>query len=188
MLKVTPLTLPGLSLLTPTIHGDSRGFLVELFHVPELAAQGIDFKLVRHVRSRSKKGVVRGLHFQWAPPLGKIVRVARGRAFVVAADIRKNSPTRGKWEGRELTEESKEAMHLPFGFGSGFCALEDDTEIEYYMSDIYDPSGESNIIWNDTTIKIDWPVREADALVSERDKNAQTFESWLARSESDLIR
>jgi dTDP-4-dehydrorhamnose 3,5-epimerase len=113
------------------------------------------------------------------------VRVARGRAFVVAVDIRKNSPTRGKWESRELTEESQEALYLPFGFGSGFCALEDDTEIEYYMSDIYDPSGESNVLWNDPTFTIAWPV--SDPLVSDRDKNAQTFEAWLARPESDLI-
>lgn len=183
---LTPLSLPGLSLISPEVHGDARGFFVEAFNARFLREKGIDFTIVQHNRSRSKAGVIRGIHFQYAPLLGKIIRVSRGKAFVVAVDIRYDSPTLGKWEGRELSEENQEGLHLPSGFGSAFAALEDSTEVEYYYDAPYSKEGESNIIWNDTDLAIAWPT--ASPILSERDQAAGTLKQWLSRPESRLFR
>lgn len=177
--------LPGLKVIQPDVNGDSRGFFMEAFNKRKFAEAGITLEVLQHNQSRSQKGVVRGLHFQWDKPLGKLMRVVRGSAFVVAADIRKDSSTRGKWFSREFSDETKELIWAPFGFATGFCALEDNTEVEYYYNAIYNKDGESNILWSDPDISIDWPIKEP--LLSERDQNAQTFAQWFTRPESELI-
>ncbi len=179
---LTPLSIPGLSLITPTVHGDARGFFVELFNKQSLADAGLPFDVLQHNRSRSGKNTVRGLHFQWEAPLGKIVQVPRGRAFLVAVDIRPNSPTLGKWESRILSEETHEALHLPAGFASGFCALEEVTEVEYYYDAFYNKDGESVILWNDARLAISWPTEAP--ILSARDSAADSFDAWLARPEA----
>lgn len=184
-MEVQPTSLDGLKIISPTVHGDSRGFFMEAFNKNALAAAGIDIDVLQHNQSRSAKDVVRGLHFQWDKPLGKLIRVVRGSAFTVAVDIRKNSKTRGKWEAVELSEENKKLVWAPFGFATGFASLEDITEVEYYYTAFYNQAGESNIIWNDSDIGITWPVE--NPILSARDAGAQTFSQWLARPESDSI-
>jgi dTDP-4-dehydrorhamnose 3,5-epimerase len=183
---LTPLRLKGLLHAVPKVHADERGFFVEAFNANVFAEAGITFPIVQHNHSRSKKGVVRGLHFQWDAPLSKYMRVIKGRAFVVAVDIRHDPPTMGQWEGRELNDENKEGIFAPFGFATGFCALSDDTELEYYYDALYNPKGESNIIWNDARIGIAWP-EEAVPLLSPRDAGAGTLDEWLSRPESVFI-
>jgi dTDP-4-dehydrorhamnose 3,5-epimerase len=183
---LTPRRLKGLYHVLPEVHGDARGFFFEAFNQDTVKSVGIDFNVVQHNQSRSEKGVVRGLHFQWNEPLSKFMRVIRGRAFVVAVDIRHDSPTLGQWEAKELSDENKEGSYASFGFATGFCALTDDTELEYYYDGLYNPAGESNIIWNDTRIGIVWPT-EAIPILSPRDAAAGTLDEWLARPESKRI-
>lgn len=184
-MQFNPTNLQGLVHIVPTVHGDSRGFFMEAFNKRAFESAGIKLDIVQHNQSRSQKGVVRGLHFQWDQPLGKLMRVVHGRAFAVAADIRKNSPTLGQWVGIELSEANKELVWAPFGFATGFCSLEDDTDVEYYYTALYNQAGESNIKWSDQDIGITWPI--SDPILSPRDSAAQTFKEWLGRKESDLI-
>lgn len=195
-------SLEGLFIIVPEISEDSRGFFIELFRKDKFREAGIDpirsgdaprtlaasngagISFVQQNISFSKKGVIRGLHFQWDPPVGKLIRVVLGRVFIVAADIRKKSPTLGKWIGIELSGENKKQVYVPPGFASGFCALDDANEVEYLYTAIYNPQGESNIIWNDPAIGIDWPL-EGNPILSPRDAAAQKFEDWLKRPESD---
>lgn len=184
-MEILPLKLQGLVLLKPTVHGDSRGFFIEAFNKRALAEANIEHEVLQHNQSRSEMGVVRGLHFQWEKPLSKLIRVPRGRAWAVSVDIRSNSPTRGQWEARELSEDNKEILYVPFGFATGFASLEDKTEVEYYYNAFYNKGEESNIVWNDPTIGIEWPI--TDPILSQRDKDAQSFEQWLSRPESQLF-
>ena len=184
-MKINALTLPGLAHIVPDVHGDERGFFMEAYHRKHLAEVGIDVEVFQQKHTRSQKNVVRGLHFQWDSPMGKLMRVTRGRAFVVAADIKKNSATRGRWEARELSEDNKELLWIPFGFAAGFCALEDVTEVQYYCTAYYNQQGESGIAWNDPTFNIAWPV--SNPILSKRDSVAQIFTAWLARPESHFI-
>ncbi|HYE23345.1 MAG TPA: dTDP-4-dehydrorhamnose 3,5-epimerase [Candidatus Paceibacterota bacterium] len=184
-MNITPLALQDVIRIEPVVHGDTRGFFMEAVNIEVLREHGIDFTIAQHNQSRSQKGVVRGLHFQWDKPLGKIIRVIHGRAFVVAVDIRKNSKTYGKWVGEELSDENKTILYVPFGFASGFYAYADDTELEYYYSALYNPDGESNILWNDERIGIEWP--DKNPILSERDKNARKLTQWENSPESDLI-
>lgn len=177
---------PGLFLIQAVAHGDERGHFMEAFNACTFAEAGIDLHILQHNVSRSRKGVIRGLHFQWDKPLDKLIRVARGRAFLVAADIRKGSPTFGKWLGREVGEDDRVELFAPAGFATGFASLADMTEIEYYYSAFYNGTGESNIAWNDPDLAIEWPITEP--IVSDRDRAAGTLASWTARPESDLFR
>jgi dTDP-4-dehydrorhamnose 3,5-epimerase len=130
--------------------------------------------------------VVRGLHFQWDPPMGKLMRVVAGSAFLVAVDIRKGSPTLGQWHGKVVTAEDRLQIWAPAGFARGFCVVSDHAEVQYKCTAVYNPANESGILWNDTGIGIDWPVGEA--RLSEKDANAQTLAQWLERPESDSFR
>lgn len=176
---------PGLYLVSTTAHPDNRGHFVEGFNAKVLAEAGIPLEVMQHNISRSKKDVVRGLHFQWDKPLDKLIRVARGRAFLVAADIRKESPTYGTWFGREVSEDDHVGVYAPAGFATGFAALADVTEIEYYYSALYNAAGESNIRWDDPDLNIAWPV--SDPIMSERDRAAESLAEWVMRPESDLF-
>lgn len=144
-----------------------------------------DTSFVQENHSLSKKGVLRGLHFQYDPPLGKMMRVVRGAAFVVAVDIRFNSPTRGKWFGIELSAENQKQLFAPAGFASGFCVTGEVAEVEYHYTVHYNAKGEAAIRYDDTQIAIAWPKK--DPIVSDRDQQAMSFAEWLKRPEAKLL-
>lgn len=169
--------------VVPDIFQDSRGFFSETFRADQFAELGLPTQFVQDNHSQSSKGVVRGLHFQWQPPMGKLMRVTAGAAFLVAVDIRKGSPSLGKWVGVEVTAANRRAVWAPAGFARGFCSLVDGTEIQYKCTGIYNGKAESGIRWDDPRIGIRWPL--TDVIVSDKDRNARTLEEWLASPESD---
>jgi len=162
---------------------DARGYFMETYREDQFLKLGLPGTFVQDNHSYSRKGVVRGLHFQWDPPMGKLMRVTRGAAFLVAVDIRKGSPTLGKWYGVEVSADSKKQVWAPAAFARGFCALSDDVEVQYKCTGIYNSKAESAIRWNDPDLAIDWPVK--DVWISEKDRNAQSFARWLASPDSD---
>jgi dTDP-4-dehydrorhamnose 3,5-epimerase len=170
--------LGDVAVVVPDIFQDDRGFFSETFRVDQFEALGLPTVFVQDNHSRSAKGVVRGLHFQWEPPMGKLMRVTAGSAFLVAVDIRKGSPTLGKWVGIEASAQNRRCVWAPAGFARGFCALADGTEIQYKCTGIYNNKAESAICWNDSAIGIEWPL--SDVTVSDKDRNAQTLAQWLA--------
>jgi dTDP-4-dehydrorhamnose 3,5-epimerase len=172
--------------VVPEVFQDSRGFFSETFRADQFKLLGLPSEFVQDNHSRSAMGVVRGLHFQWEPPMGKLMRVTLGSAFLVAVDIRKGSPTIGKWVGVEASAENRRSVWAPAGFARGFCALTDPSEIQYKCTGIYNSKAESAIRWNDPMIGIDWPL--VDVAVSEKDRNARTLEEWLASPEADNFR
>jgi dTDP-4-dehydrorhamnose 3,5-epimerase len=169
--------------VVPEIFQDSRGFFSETFRIDQFKKLGLPTEFVQDNHSGSSKGVVRGLHFQWEPPMGKLMRVTAGSAFLVAVDIRKGSPTLGQWVGIEATPKNRRAVWAPAGFARGFCSLADGTEIQYKCTGSYNGSAESGIKWDDPDIGIQWPL--TDTIVSEKDRNARTLADWLASPESD---
>jgi dTDP-4-dehydrorhamnose 3,5-epimerase len=162
--------------------GDNRGYFMETYREDQFRELGLPGTFVQDNHSYSKKGVVRGLHFQWEPPMGKLMRVTRGTAFLVAVDLRLGSPTLGKWAGFECSAENKKQVWAPASFARGFCALTDDVEVQYKCTGTYNGQAESGIRWDDPEIGIDWPVREA--IVSDKDRNAQTLAQWLSSPNS----
>jgi dTDP-4-dehydrorhamnose 3,5-epimerase len=181
-LKIESRHLGDVVVVVPEVFQDSRGFFCETFRADQFEAIGLPTKFVQDNHSRSVKGVVRGLHFQWEPPMGKLMRVTVGAAFLVAVDIRKGSPTLGKWVGVEASAENRRSVWAPAGFARGFCALSDATEIQYKCTGIYSNKAESGIRWNDPAIGVKWPL--SDVIVSDKDQKAQTLAQWLASPES----
>lgn len=175
--------LRGLYVITPEILEDNRGFFMELFRKDRFAEHGIDLTFVQQNLSFSKKNVIRALHFQWDPPLGKLVRVTEGRVFAVGVDIRKKSPTLGKWFGVELSHDNKKSLYAPPGFAFGFCVLDDFAEVQYLYTALRNANAESSFMWNDPDVGVQWPV--SNPILSEKDASAQTFKEWLIRPESD---
>jgi|SRR5438128_2254947 len=184
--RVEETPLPGVLVVAHEFFEDPRGFFLEVYRQDLFREAGLPDRFVQLNHSRSTKNVVRGLHFQWDPPMGKLMRVTQGAAFLVAVDIRSNSPTRGKWYGRELKANSREQIWAPAGFARGFCVQSDFAEIEYLCTGTYSSMGESGICWNDPAIGIDWPLH-GDAVLSERDRRAQTLAEWLERPEARLF-
>jgi len=182
-IKIEARHLNDVVVLVPDVFQDSRGFFMETFREDQFKAHGLPTHYVQDNHSRSSKGVVRGLHFQWEPPMGKLMRVTLGSAFLVAVDIRKGSPTLGKWVGVEASAENRRQVWAPAGFARGFCVLSDVAEIQYKCTGIYNNKGESGILWNDSEIGVTWPVN--DPVLSDKDRNAQTLAQWLARPESN---
>jgi dTDP-4-dehydrorhamnose 3,5-epimerase len=161
--------LDGSRLIEPLVHGDERGFFVETFRVDELADAGIDSSFVQDNHSRSRRGILRGMHFQ--PGQAKLVRCARGAIFDVIVDIRKGSPTFGGWEGFELNDESHHQLFVPDGFAHGFCVLSDLADVTYKVSTFYDPAAESGFAFDDPEVAIEWPTT-VELVVSDRDRAA----------------
>ncbi len=160
--------IDGVVLIVPRLFSDHRGDFAELYQSSVFSRIGIDGALKQVNFSRSKKHVIRALHYQLPPKAqGKLVQVSRGKAFDVAVDIRKNSSTFGKWVGEQLSADEKNMLYVPPGFAHGFCALEEGTELIYYCTDEYSPEHERGIVWNDPAIGIAWPVK--DPVISERD-------------------
>lgn len=158
IMKVIDTAIPDVKIIEPAFFGDDRGFFLETFHVKRYQEMlGINLDFVQDNHSRSTKGVLRGLHFQKTKPQGKLVRVVRGEVFDVAVDIRKGSPTYGKWEGIILSEENKRQFWIPPGFAHGFLVLSDIADFEYKCTDYYDASDEGSVLWSDPQLNISWP-------------------------------
>lgn len=166
------------AVIVPTVLGDERGFFMETYRSDNFRDLGLPTEWVQDNHSRSARGVLRGLHFQWEPPMSKLMRVTRGTAFLVAVDIRKGSPTLGEWFGLEVSAENKRQVYAPYGFARGFCALTDECEVQYKCTGIYNSQGESGIFYGDPQIGIEWPL--SDVLVSGKDAKAQSLQQWLA--------
>jgi dTDP-4-dehydrorhamnose 3,5-epimerase len=175
--------LNGLLVLQPEAFEDERGFFIEAYRKDQFTELGIHEEFVQDNHSRSSKGVLRGLHFQWEPPMGKVMRVTQGEAFLVAVDIRKGSPTLGQWHGEIVSAANKKMVWAPAGFARGFCTLSDFAEIQYKCSGLYSNKAESGILWNDPEIGIIWPIDNPQ--LSDKDKVAQTLEEWLATENSN---
>lgn len=186
-LKLESRHLGDIAVVCPVVYGDERGFFMETFRSDQCEEFGIPTNFVQDNHSRSAKGVLRGLHFQWDPPMGKLMRVSRGAAFLVAVDIRKGSPTLGNWFGVEVSEANKKQVWAPYGFARGFCALTDDCEVQYKTTGTYNSKGESGIHFADPAIGIQWPIDIATAIISEKDRNAQGLAQWLESPLSDNI-
>jgi dTDP-4-dehydrorhamnose 3,5-epimerase len=178
--------LDDVVVLVPDIFKDDRGFFSETFRADQFGLLGLPTDFVQDNHSRSAKGVVRGLHFQWEPPMGKLMRVTAGSAFLVAVDIRKGSPTLGKWVGVECSVENRRMVWAPSGFARGFCSLSDGTEIQYKCTGIYNSRAEGAIRWNDPSIGVEWPL--VDVTVSEKDRKAPSLAEWLASPQAENVR
>jgi len=171
--------LEGLLIIKPDVFEDERGYFFESFNLEKFLAAGIDLKFVQDNESMSKKGVLRGLHFQ-SPPFaqGKLVRVMRGSVLDVAVDIRKDSPTYGKWESVVLSGKNKWMYLIPAGFAHGFVTLEDDTIFFYKCTNVYNKASERSILWNDPVLNIDWGIN--DPVISDKDKISPVFKGFLS--------
>ncbi len=166
-----PTRLEGLVLLAPAVHGDERGFFSETFREDLWSEHGVDAAFVQDNHSRSRRGTLRGIHFQTHPGQGKLVRCARGRVLDVVVDLRKGSPSFGEWESVELDDATGHQLWIPVGFGHGFCVLSDVADFVYKCTAYYDPATESGIRFDDPDVRIAWPP-ELELLLSERDRSA----------------
>jgi dTDP-4-dehydrorhamnose 3,5-epimerase len=171
--------------LVPDIFRDERGYFLEVYRKDHLGELGLPTDFVQENHSYSRKGVVRGLHFQWEPPMGKLMRVTRGTAFLVAVDVRLGSPNVGKWVGVEASAENRKQVWAPASFARGFCALSDDVEVQYLCTGVYNSRAESAIRWDDPDIGIAWPIPPSN--ISAKDRQAQTLREWLASADAQHL-
>jgi dTDP-4-dehydrorhamnose 3,5-epimerase len=167
--------IEGLTVIEPTVFGDERGYFMETFQIEEWRAAGLPYEFVQDNQSKSRKGVLRGLHFQKNNPQGKLVRVISGKVYDVGVDLRKASPTYGKHFGLILSAENKKQFYMPEGFAHGFLVLSEFAEFTYKCTRLYDPTDEGGILWNDADIGIDWPLDGIDVLLSDKDKIQPKF-------------
>ncbi len=171
--------IEGLKIITPTVFGDERGYFMETYHYEDFKAAGIDQVFVQDNQSASKKGVLRGLHFQIHYPQDKLVRVVSGEVFDVAVDLREGSKTFGKWHGVILSAENKKQFFIPKGFAHGFLVLSDYAEFTYKCSDFYHPNDEGGLFYRDPGIGVEWPIPEGMELtISEKDTKWGTFSAY----------
>lgn len=159
-MEIGQTSIPEVIVLAPPVFTDSRGYFLETYQQQKYAELGIPKPFVQDNQSHSTKHVLRGLHFQLHYPQGKLVRVTQGTVFDVAVDIRRNSPTFGKWHGEILSAENRKQMYIPENFAHGFCVLSDSAEFLYKCTDFYIPGDEAGLIWNDPQIGIEWPIQE----------------------------
>ncbi len=169
-----PTRLDGPVLLAPEVHGDERGFFMETFRQDVWSSHGVDGPFVQDNHSRSKRGTLRGIHFQTSPGQGKLVRVARGRVFDVIVDLRRASPTFGEWESFVLDDAAAHQLWIPIGFGHGFCVLSETADFVYKCTSYYDPATELGIRFDDPEVGIEWPD-DVELIYSERDRAAPTL-------------
>lgn len=167
--KFTPLSIPEVVLVEPQVFGDSRGYFMETWSQRDFQEQ-LPFTFVQDNQSSSRKGVLRGLHFQKNNPQGKLVRVLSGEVFDVAVDLRRGSPTFGQWVGEKLSAANKRQLYIPENFAHGFLVLSESAEFAYKCTRFYDPADEGGLMWNDPAIGIDWPGLDMDYILSEKDQ------------------
>jgi len=162
--------IDGVVLIEPAVHGDDRGFLVETFSANAWREAGVDTEFVQDNHSRSGRNTLRGLHFQTTPGQAKLVRCLRGAVWDVAVDLRRDSPTYGKWEGHDLDDEAHRQLFVPVGFAHGFCVLSETADVAYKLSSYYDVGTEAGFAWDDPDVGVEWPVDHP--VLSERDRGA----------------
>lgn len=178
-IKVTETILPGVLILEPVVHGDSRGFFLETWREDQYQELGIREDFVQDNHSRSSRNVLRGLHLQRNKPQGKLVRVARGAVFDVAVDVNRNSPTFGKWVGVELSDENLRQFYVPPGYAHGFCVLSDVADFLYKCTAYYDHTDEVGVRWDDPDIGVQWPIKQP--ALSNRDKQLPLLRDFLTK-------
>lgn len=162
--------IKDLYVIEPTVFGDDRGYFMESYSKKEFFDAGLKMEFVQDNESKSKRGVLRGLHFQTKHTQGKLVRVIKGEVFDVAVDLREGSSTYGMWEGAVLSEENKKQFYVPEGFAHGFLVMSDEAIFTYKCTDYYAPEYDGGIIWNDSDVGIEWPLNGMEPLLSEKDK------------------
>jgi len=176
--KFNETKIKDLYIIEPTVFGDNRGYFMETYNYDEFKEAGLDMVFVQDNESKSKKGVLRGLHFQREYSQGKLVRVLNGEVFDVAVDLRKDSETYGKWQGVLLSGENKRQFYVPEGFAHGFLVTSDEAEFVYKCTNLYHPEFEGSIAWDDSDIGVEWPLDGiGDVLLSEKDKKAETLKA-----------
>ncbi len=173
MVKITETRLPGVLLIEPDVFGDHRGYFMESWNRRRYGGAGLDRDFVQDNLSLSRRGILRGLHYQWPQPQGKLVQVLQGAVFDVAVDIRRGSPTFGQWVGYELSADNHLQLFVPEGFAHGFCVLSEQALFAYKCTDFYNPDTEHSLLWNDPDIGIEWPL--TDPLLSDKDAAAATL-------------
>lgn len=178
--KFNKTKIDGLYIIEPKLYGDHRGYFMETYSEREFFENGLDMKFVQDNQSKSKKGVLRGLHFQTQHSQGKLVRVIEGEVFDVAVDLREESPTYGQWEGVKLSAENNLQFYIPEGFAHGFLVMSEEAIFTYKCSDFYYPEYDGGIIWNDKDINIQWPIDNIEEiLLSDKDKNLKTLKEAI---------
>lgn len=181
-MKAIKTEIEGLIILEPTVHGDNRGYFMEAFSDKVFRSLVGDVDFVQENESKSKYGVVRGLHFQEEPfAQAKLVRAVSGVIWDIAVDIRKGSPTFGKYVAIELSEDNKKQLFIPRGFAHGFSVLSEEAIFQYKCDNYYNPESEDAILWNDAELDIDWRIPEQDVIVSDKDKKNNPFSSLLMK-------
>jgi dTDP-4-dehydrorhamnose 3,5-epimerase len=171
--RVVPTAIPEILILEPDVHSDGRGFFLETYHSDRYREHGIPGPFVQDNHSRSLAGTLRGLHLQLRRPQGKLIRVIEGEILDVAVDVRRGSPTFGRWVSVALTAENFKQVYIPPGFAHGFCVVSPIAQVEYKCTDVYDPSSELGVAWNDPALAIAWPVTQP--LLSNRDSHHPTL-------------
>lgn len=168
--------IPDLYIIEPKVFGDDRGYFLESYSYKDFAEAGLTMTFVQDNESKSRKGVLRGLHFQTKHTQGKLVRVTQGEVWDVAVDLRKGSPTFGQWEGVYLSAENKRQFYVPEGFAHGFVVTSEEAVFNYKCTDFYTPEYDSGLLWNDTDVNVEWPLEGlGEILLSEKDKKQKTF-------------
>ena len=168
--------IEGLVVIEPKVYGDNRGYFMETYNQRDFEVSGIDVKFVQDNQSKSRRGVLRGLHFQTKHQQAKLVRVISGEVFDAAVDLRRGSPTYKSWYGTILSSQNNRQLYVPAGFAHGFLVLSDEAEFVYKCTDFYYPEYESGIVWNDPEIGINWPINELnEILLSDKDKGLKTL-------------
>jgi len=171
--RVVDTALPGVVIIEPAVARDDRGLFLETWRADAFAAAGIAVAFVQDNYSRSARGTLRGLHWQWRKPQAKLVRVVAGSIFDVVVDVRRDSPTFGRWVGLELSAESFRQVYIPVGFAHGFCVTSEVADFTYKVSSYYDGAQERGIAWDDPDIGVQWPIE--DPIVSDRDRSNPTL-------------
>ncbi len=175
-------SLKDVYIIEPTVFGDHRGYFMESYSKRDFEEAGLTMNFVQDNESKSKKGVLRGLHFQTKHTQGKLVRVVEGEVFDVAVDLREGSPTFGKWEGVILTAENKKQFYIPEGFAHGFLVLSDTATFQYKCTDYYAPEYDGGVLWNDPDIGIEWPLEGIEeVLLSDKDQKQQTLKEFMSK-------
>ncbi|RDU22089.1 dTDP-4-dehydrorhamnose 3,5-epimerase [Anaerosacchariphilus polymeriproducens] len=178
-IKVTTCDIEGLKVIEPQVYGDERGYFMETYNYKDYKEAGIDMEFVQDNQSMSKKGVLRGLHFQINFPQDKLVRVIKGEVFDVAVDLREGSKTFGQWYGVILSAENKKQFFIPKNFAHGFVVLSDTAEFAYKCTDFYRPNDEGGLSWDDETIGIEWPIPEdMELIISDKDQKWDSFKEY----------
>jgi len=165
--------LPGVLVIEPDVYQDPRGFFLETYHAAKYRDGGIEAPFVQDNHSRSIRGTLRGLHLQPGRPQGKLIRVVEGEIYDVAVDLRRGSPTFGRWVAITLSAENFKQCYVPPGFAHGFCVLSQDAQVEYKCTDLYEPASEIGVAWNDPALAIPWPVSKP--ILSDRDRRYSTL-------------